>query len=204
MLPKVNSVHNKSHPKLFLGKDSRSMVRRQLEDRKEHSPDLMDIRNKNEVLVFTYGTLMRGLWNHAYLRNAKFLGQARTVFDSYEMFDAGFPVLAETRPQEGSLVYGEVYAVDPDTLMGLDYLESNGSMYNRKEIPIKLFQQDLVEEDEKRFHPVHDCWTYFGNPEHWRGFGGLEGIIEAKVFSTQPIGISFSHHLKLKDQRKRA
>lgn len=187
---------NKVFKKIFLGSDNKYFIRAQMKERQESTPDMREIRQKDYHLVFTYGTLQQGLWNHVFLRNATYLGKGRTCFERYEMFDAGFPVLHEAKPSEGSYVYGEVYAVDADTFMGLDYLESNGSMYHRKKIPIKLYQQD-IEIDESGYNkvfPQKDCWTYFGDYQYWDGFKGLEEIQAARHYASHPMGLSFAHH----------
>ncbi len=100
--------------------------------------------------VFVYGTLRRGLPNHRFLAGARFVGLGRTV-DAHGLYiEAGIPYLAAG---EGRYpVVGEVYAVDPAILAGLDELEEHPRVYARRPAPIVL-------DDGRRLI----AWVYFAN-----------------------------------------
>lgn len=75
--------------------------------------------------VFVYGTLLAGERNHRALREAPFLGTARTT-PGWALVDWGpYPAMVAG---DGA-VEGEVYAVDAATLARLDALE--GEPYRR-------------------------------------------------------------------------
>lgn len=82
------------------------------------------------MIVFVYGTLKSKYHNSAILKDGKsqFLGDA--IVDGYCLLDGGFPV---AMPDPKSSVKGEIWDIGDNeiTLMRLDRLESNGSMYNR-------------------------------------------------------------------------
>ena len=87
-------------------------------------------KGRRARLVFVYGTLKRGYWNHDLLSTAPFVGEAISV-DDFRMGNVGsFPEiqLAEIGDQAGR-VTGEIYDVDEWTLQSLDRLEANGRMY---------------------------------------------------------------------------
>jgi gamma-glutamylaminecyclotransferase len=91
------------------------------------------------MLVFVYGTLKRGYWNHDLLSSAPFVGEAVSV-DDFRMGNVGsFPEiqLAEIGDQAGR-VTGEIYDVDERTLQSLDRLEANGRMYEREELEFEV------------------------------------------------------------------
>lgn len=91
------------------------------------------------MLVFVYGTLKRGYWNHdRFLRNAEFVGTGRTT-DRFDMVSVGYPVAFESGRHQ---ILGEVFDVDRETLTDLDALESEGRNYNRR---LQLVQMDSGE-----------------------------------------------------------
>ena len=85
--------------------------------------------------VFVYGTLKKMCHNHYILRDSEFMFNATTLSSEYEMYDlVGFPAM--TKGGEFR-IDGEVYKVEDEVLKSLDYLESNGVLYNREEIKIR-------------------------------------------------------------------
>jgi gamma-glutamylaminecyclotransferase len=93
-------------------------------------------------LVFVYGTLKKGFYNHDVIRseNTEFLGRACTL-PEYDMVSlGGFPGVVKDGKYK---IEGEIYSVDSDTLRLLDHLESNGRLYNREEIELDT-QKELV------------------------------------------------------------
>ncbi len=87
------------------------------------------------VIVFVYGTLRRGEKNHALLASATYLGAARTR-PEFELIDlGGYPGMADG----GSCaVLGELYLVEPNTLVSLDALERHPDWYLRRPIVLAL------------------------------------------------------------------
>jgi len=95
--------------------------------------------------IFVYGTLKRGYGNNRLLQNAKFVGEK--TLEGYKLYNAGFPV---ARQSYGDRVQGEVFEIadsDTMTLQLIDFLESNGRMYDRTE--------------------HEDVSLYVGHPEYW-------------------------------------
>ena len=84
--------------------------------------------------VFVYGTLMRGEYNHTYYLNDD-MCKGKAAVSGFEMYDIGsFPGIV---PGEGT-VPGELYKVDYETLQRLDYLEGEGSLYIRRNVPVTM------------------------------------------------------------------
>ena len=108
------------------------------------------------LLVFVYGTLKKGFWNHRVLGDSELVGTTDTVEDSYVLLDAGFPALTQV-DEGGAPVRGEVYRVtSPEVLQHLDYLEGEGSMYHRRPITLKGHEEDEV-------------LTYYGDTKVFEG-----------------------------------
>ena len=83
--------------------------------------------------VFVYGTLLSGEANHSLLDDSEIVGNGH-IF-GYKMYDIGFyPGII---PGEGT-VLGELYKVTDETLIRLDWLEGEGSLYIRKSMPVHL------------------------------------------------------------------
>lgn len=102
--------------------------------------------------VFVYGTLRKGKPLNVHLRNAAFLGDAKTAFPAFRMFCTGwYPAVIEAADDAYELI-GEVYEVDEKTMHGLDAAEGVPSLYQRKQV-------DVVVGDE-----THKVWIYIYQP----------------------------------------
>jgi gamma-glutamylcyclotransferase (GGCT)/AIG2-like uncharacterized protein YtfP len=85
------------------------------------------------VEVFVYGSLLRGEPNHPLLRDAAWIGPARTV-PAYRMVDLGpHPGMVG---QGTTAILGEVYRVPKPALDALDALEDHPDVYVRTRIPL--------------------------------------------------------------------
>lgn len=110
--------------------------------------------------VFVYGTLMRGLWNHAYMGESKFIGSATTE-ENYTLKVGAFssvPFL--TKEPSDTYVRGELYKVSEETLELVDRLESHPTGYTREVV-------NVISDEGEPFK----AWVYFnnsavGNHEH--------------------------------------
>ena len=99
-------------------------------------------------LLFVYGTLRQNYGNHGFLKNAHFLGEAKTQ-DKFVMHCRGsIPFVSES--QAISQIVGEVYEVDDNNLAAIDQLEGcypkrddsgefeSSSWYTRKQVAIQF------------------------------------------------------------------
>ena len=91
------------------------------------------------ILLFVYGSLLKGLRLHYHLEDARFIDEA--CLKNAKLFDLGnYPALV----LEGDgIVYGELYAVDRLILGNLDFVEgvekdTSRSLYRRVLQKIKL------------------------------------------------------------------
>ena len=85
------------------------------------------------VLIFVYGTLLRGEANHPQLSDAAFVRSACTEA-RYELVDlGGYPALLE---DGNTAVSGEVYDVNSALLARLDRFEEVPELYERKPIAL--------------------------------------------------------------------
>ncbi|MBI4815557.1 MAG: gamma-glutamylcyclotransferase [Deltaproteobacteria bacterium] len=84
------------------------------------------------MLLFVYGSLLRGERNHHMLQKAPFAGEGRTV-RSFELVDLGpYPALL---PGGSTSVVGELFAVPDELLLELDAFEDERE-YARREIEL--------------------------------------------------------------------
>ena len=95
----------------------------------------MSMKMSMEMYVFVYGTLKMGGHNHHYLKDSEFV--QHIAFPDLTLIDTGYGFPAAIRC-EGSSVYGEVYKIDNKTLLKLDRLEGEGSLYFRKEGSLRI------------------------------------------------------------------
>jgi gamma-glutamylcyclotransferase (GGCT)/AIG2-like uncharacterized protein YtfP len=106
----------------------------------------------NKHFVFVYGTLRRGGERAMPIRFPKstFIADAKVTGTLYDL--GAYPGLLVNESR--SLVIGEVYEVDDDTLAQLDALESS-SDYLRKRVAIPVGALSRI------------CWVYEPNPESY-------------------------------------
>ena len=106
----------------------------------------------NKHLVFVYGTLRRGGAGAMSIGfpNSKFIAEARVSGSLYDL--GAYPGLLTN--ESNSLVIGEVYEVDDETLNELDEFEA-ASDYLRKQVEISLGTHRRM------------CWIYEPNPEFY-------------------------------------
>ena len=111
----------------------------------------------SDRLIFCYGTLRRGWWNHGLLADTdevRFIGEGKT-YRRYSMVADSIPFVIKHAPaQKAGLplfqVAGEVYRVSQKTLARLDRLEGHPRWYQRENIPVRLENGALV-----------SAWLYF-------------------------------------------
>lgn len=100
-----------------------------------------------KIKVFVYGSLLSGLHNNGFLEGTRKFSNGTLCFRG-RMVDLGdYPALELDQTCVPILVEGEVYEVDSLNL--LDYLESNGILYQRYRVS--------VDTD----HGAKTCWVYF-------------------------------------------
>ena len=97
--------------------------------------------------VFVYGTLKKGGRNSRLLKDALYLGKAKTKL-KWTMIGSGyhFPYVLEQNDNLGKRIQGEVYHVTTDELKRLDELEGVPSHYKKEKISV-VYDTDYVLED---------------------------------------------------------
>lgn len=140
----------------------------------QFSPDYMERKLEHLLPVFVYGTLKSGGRLHEILKGSPWLGEAHTALSSFwmqEVAEGGFPIvwrIPKESPELGKsgFICGEVYVVDPVTLLELDRIERNTVMYQRGQHHVYLLDQKYKLQDG--YHtPSLKCWMYSGNPDFW-------------------------------------
>lgn len=98
-----------------------------------------------ENIVFVYGSLKKGFINNSRLKNAEFIGSAKTV-EKYEMYRSShgnWPYLIKDHGL-GSLIKGEVYSLSDNLLKVIDEFEGHPDYYKRELVKVKLTESEEV------------------------------------------------------------
>ncbi|MEO2068955.1 MAG: gamma-glutamylcyclotransferase [Desulfurobacteriaceae bacterium] len=88
---------------------------------------------EKKYLLFVYGTLKKGFWNHHFLQNEKFVGKAETK-EKYAMYVTRIPFVVKN--EKVSTIKGKVYEVSKETLKEIDRLEGHPEWYKRELVPV--------------------------------------------------------------------
>ena len=99
----------------------------------ENSLQESEIGADDRHILFVYGSLMKGRYNHdAYMGRAVYLGRAS--IRGFALYDLGyFPgILHDSRD---SRVYGELYEVSAEDFERICQLEGNGFLYQCERVP---------------------------------------------------------------------
>ena len=90
------------------------------------------------LLVFVYGTLMRGECRHGALAGQIFVGHATTQ-PHYRLYHCGsYPALVEVAAGTGNRIEGEVYRVSAACLAELDEIEGvDEGLYERSPVALE-------------------------------------------------------------------
>lgn len=84
------------------------------------------------ITLFIYGTLLPNNTRAYVLKDCEHVGEDELM--NYAMYDVGtYPAIV---PYEGRRVKGQVVVVDANKLAELDWIESNGSLYQRKQVTL--------------------------------------------------------------------
>lgn len=94
------------------------------------------------LILFVYGTLMRGGVPHRVLANQRFLGEACTL-PHYALFDlSAYPCLVHSAA-EGRAIHGELYEIDASLIARLDSIEGAPSLFRLEPILIEDYTGDV-------------------------------------------------------------
>lgn len=94
------------------------------------------------VLLFVYGSLMKGMWNNFWLQNAIFYGKADTV-EKFSLCTTNH-VIPKIYREENYIITGELYDISEKDLVKLDSHEgyeegrNDQSYYVREKIEVKI------------------------------------------------------------------
>lgn len=158
----------------------------EITERSIYCEDYLSLQRTAPNLVFVYGTLKKGFWNHTILEDSPFLGVAKSCEPSWDITlsspSGGFPI-AWRKPVSHltSRLMGEVYGCDARVMANLDRLEGEGHMYKREKHWFNLLDQKVQYPDGKVAHPVVNCWIYVGVQKFWKNVDMNENIPQKKI-----------------------
>lgn len=96
--------------------------------------------------VFTYGTLMSGMYNNYILKNYKAKFIKETALKNYQLLQSIFPAI---RPKKNKEVEGEIYKISNDCLRDLDNMEGITGMTS-----FNTYKKEIINIDG------YDCHVY--------------------------------------------
>ncbi|XP_068635204.1 putative gamma-glutamylcyclotransferase At3g02910 [Aristolochia californica] len=131
----------------------------------------MGAAGRNQILIFTYGTLKHGFSNHPLIQDmirtndAVFIGIVRTV-DCYPLVCGPYRVpFLLNLPGSGNRVSGELYAVSTDALHRMDELEGTGcGHYERLLLEVRMENGQII---QAQAYYAHRSYA----PELWKRNG---------------------------------
>lgn len=122
--------------------------------------------------VFVYGTLKQGFSSFGIIDEdvVQCLGVGYTANEHYRMYktkgEAGtaqYPIALWTTDEHNrAAIYGEIYRVKTNAIFTMDYFESNGVLFHRIKVPVKILKHR-----DPEIYVKHWCWAYFGVVKHW-------------------------------------
>jgi gamma-glutamylcyclotransferase (GGCT)/AIG2-like uncharacterized protein YtfP len=128
-----------------------------------------ELYKKKFHYVFTYGTLKQGFTRSASMtgQGGKLVGPAYTVSDNYIMERTNakysYPyILSSTDKDKKAHISGEVWKIPTKVLFELDFIESNGEMYDRTLIPVEV----MLGPQRKPVKMM--AWAYIGRNDYWK------------------------------------
>lgn len=147
-----------------------------------NTPDLPELMLQDSHYVFMYGTFRYGFPRYEQMKKRfKLLGSGWTSEEDYLMYNAlssggsAFPIASETPLNDYDYtdyghVFGDLFLVSTDTMTYLDCIESNGEMYQRELVSVKVHTKDKNEDGSVDWKPrTVSAWMYVGCPEFWEG-----------------------------------
>ncbi len=120
----------------------------------------MTIQQKQDRVVFVYGSLMAGQENHQLLSGARFLGAAMSR-PLYTLFHAGaWPAATEGGTTS---IQGELYRISSPQCIILDRFEGHPTLFRRRQIVLEDERQAdawLIESPPDVSWPIIDSGTW--------------------------------------------
>jgi gamma-glutamylaminecyclotransferase len=139
--------------------------------------------------VFVYGTLQTMMRANFLLETSEFLGECQTQNKYYlSCHENGIPPFLYEN-EESSVIHGEAYEINEETLNNLDELEGHPNRYYRKEIEILLDDKSIV-----------TCWCYFHPKKN--SIHLSEGNYKKYFMERFPIGHEF-YNIKSREKEEK-
>jgi gamma-glutamylcyclotransferase (GGCT)/AIG2-like uncharacterized protein YtfP len=133
------------------------------------TPDMPVLCQKEEHYLFTYGTLKKGFCRNHFLTNGgTLIGSGFTLDSDFVLYrqnkQYSFPIAFKTDLHSiNGHIGGELWLIKTNKLIELDFVESNGTMYYREEVPVVI--HPYAGKDKM---VVATAQMYLGVPGYWR------------------------------------
>ena len=127
---------------------------------KEITSQIIENSADNRHILFVYGSLMKGRYNHdTYMGRAVYLGRAS--IRGFALYDLGyFPGILHDSLD--SRVYGELYEVSGEDFERICQLEGNGFLYQCESVTARTAESLTAESPEEI---MAETFVYLGKAE---------------------------------------
>lgn len=139
--------------------------------RSKFTPDYFQRKMEDHIPMFVYGAMKKGGFLYDDIMDScYYLGSGTTSQGHWDLRteeNGYYPIMMKSFQGEDAFlgkVRGQVFVVDPLTLLQVDRMEQNGVLFKRQKIFIALHDQKYTTKDGLRA-TIIPCWTYVGLPE---------------------------------------
>lgn len=149
-----------------------------------YTPDIARLQRLESQDVFIYGTMKKGFGNDEYINTNKedSLGIGWTSSNNLQLYRHLKPkggveavAMASQIPTTTACLYGEIYRIPTASIIHLDWLMSNCTMYKRVMQSIKV--------QRGKNYVIHNCWVYLGLRTHFNSKLGTDLLPAEKLTS---------------------
>ena len=126
-----------------------------------YTPDMPEIYALDKHFLFVYGKMKFKEYRHDLVENEEYIGKAYTKYATYGIINHTNPsdhttpyAFRDYKSALPSFIKGELYCVNTDTLLEIDYVFSNNVKTQRIKMPVVL----------ARSHEDCTAWCYLVHP----------------------------------------
>jgi gamma-glutamylcyclotransferase (GGCT)/AIG2-like uncharacterized protein YtfP len=138
--------------------------------RREYTPDFSKLRLHQDIIIMVYDSMRVGGFQNHFLKNAKLLGECRTAHNGFIMRSGVNPVVFsdnDNGSKQKGFIRGDAFAVSPELFLDIDWLRSNGKVYQRTQKHVFLLDQEYPTRHGNK-KPTVQAWMWLGVPEFWK------------------------------------
>jgi gamma-glutamylcyclotransferase (GGCT)/AIG2-like uncharacterized protein YtfP len=144
------------------------------------TPDMEELNEFDTQLFFMYGTFKNGHFRCDMLKElgGVFRNFAFTSDSNYRMYYnlvGKYPAVFEDQRVNPGRIFGEIWEVPTFAIPTLDNIESNGHLYQRKQVSLTSYVAD-PKTSSGDYHFCNDVWMYTGKPAAQRQYNWYDVV----------------------------